>query len=263
MYSNLQTFDTIFKPLENVKVLKTPFISNSYKSHLKRLKFKMRREIHAVLANSAYKTTDEGRINEVKKYYGDRFEYLPEYSDGIHAVYRDSETDKIIMSIAGTDFDNKSGRSKKDLQADAILAIGGDIGSDRFEVSDKKLKTLIGEFGGDNITVAGHSLGAAVGYTIGLMNGVEVFGYNRGGSPLSFQSTKILPNKNTLRERGKKIHLFFSQPELNSIDVLSVGTSFNEPYANVQFVNQKDLPEGEGGIIPAHSTLHFYPDEEF
>jgi hypothetical protein len=215
---------------------------------------------HAVISESAYMVKNTDRMNHINQFYPDEYELITEHTDKTHIAVKHKPSNKIILGIRGTDFENKFGHKKADLKTDGFVTLGLTKTTDRYKKSDKKLKNMIGEYGKDNLSITGHSLGGTITSNLVLKHGVEGHSFNRGGTHASFgKSLKALHP--TYQKRAEKNKVYFSRPSVSrGVDPLSVGTIV-DPLAKVQFVDQKKLSKEQKGVIGAHSISHFTPDK--
>ena len=217
-------------------------------------------EISAVLSEAVYRKGKTAKLNDVNKYYPNRFEIQPE-TDSNHLVVKDSKTGKIHVAIAGTDIENEKGNRLKDLGTDALVTFGlGKLGN-RYRSSDKKVSLLKEKHGKDNLVLSGHSLGGSIVSDLVHKHDIEGHSFNRGGSHHTFSTNKYKALHPTHRERAKKNNVYLTAPSLSGsvVDPLSIGTSA-DPLANVKFIQPKKLKKGQEGVISHHSVHHFTPE---
>jgi hypothetical protein len=111
----------------------------------------------ALLSKSAY---NEGGKRNVEGY-----DILTPYSSPDRVVYQHKRTKHVILAFRGTDARNwKNGFSSKgfrDITSDILLAGAAEGLSHRFTNAEEITQKLITQFGKENVTVTGHSLGGS------------------------------------------------------------------------------------------------------
>ena len=217
-------------------------------------------ELHAIISESAYMSSNKDRMKHLNEFYPDEYELLKGHTDKAHFVVKHKPSDKVIMGVRGTDIEDRFGQKKKDLKTDFLVTLGLTKLSNRYKKSDKKLKSLIDEYGSENVSITGHSLGGTIVSNLVHSHDVEGHSFNRGGTHATFgKSVKSLHPKHA--ERAKKNFVYLSAPSVSKgFDPLSLGTAL-DPLANIQFVKQHDLTEEQKGVIGPHSIHHFMPKQ--
>lgn len=212
-------------------------------------------EINAVLAQAVY-LKKKDRMKEVEKYYGDRFEMLPE-SDNAHLIVVDTETGKVHFAIRGTDITNTNGKRIKDLGTDILAGMGLHRIGSRYKNSDKKLNKIKKTYENE-IVLTGHSLGATITRDLSLKHNLESHSFNSGGSHKTFGMPLISSLHPKNKEKIKKNNVYFTKPKGIKADWLSIGTSL-DPMANVKWIEPKKLSKDKKGVLEGHSIHHFFP----
>ena len=134
----------------------------------------------AKLANEAY-----SKIPNRKNVNG--YNYLPQYSNKDHAVYR--KGDEIVLSARGTQ------PRLSDLRADLNILAGTYSLDPRFVNYNNLYKKVKKDFGSEtNIVTTGHSLGGAQSLFLGNKHNLENYSFNPGVSPLSANFKKLIEN---------------------------------------------------------------------
>jgi len=102
------------------------------------------------------------------------------YSTSQALVFIDSENSKVVVAFPGTSVSNRA-----DLSIDARIAVGKQISNEkRFNRNKQLVQNIINEYGKDNVTVTGHSLGGREAIYIGKELDIPSVTYNLGTSPL-------------------------------------------------------------------------------
>jgi len=114
--------------------------------------------LHTVLKNS-YASKDKQKT--ALDSYG--YAYDPELSNDNQQVYYNKGKNKLLYSIAGT-------HNLSDWGTDAYLAMGHLKDTNRYKNSEETLKKAKKKYGVTNATIAGHSLGGAIGQYVGSAN---------------------------------------------------------------------------------------------
>lgn len=203
------------------------------------------RRNHAIIAQASYSDKPQRIVDEMRP---GRYELLEEFSNSENSVFLDKRTDKVVFGIRGTD-----PRVFVDIEADSLLSIGLPAlkTTGRYKRSRDNLERVIEKYGKDNITMASHSLGAAIASDLSNQYKVESFGFNRGGTSQSFKYSKASKEDRAIN------HLYFTKPGSKGIDILSIGTSGANQTGNVIFLDQLDLPPAKKGLFAPHSLGHF------
>ena len=218
-------------------------------------------ERHAVISESVYMKPSE-RQSYVNQHYPDEYKMLGEHTSDSYSAYKHIPSDKVVFGIRGTDITNEQGGRAKDLGEDALIIFGLDNLSSRTKESDKKLQELIGEYGKDNITLAGHSLAGNISQALSIKHGVESHAFNPGSSPYSTRN-KIYQylGSSQARKRAKNNHVYYTKLKGSSLDWLSV-SGLAHPLQNTHLIPQKNLSKEKGGVLSAHSIHHFHPEDK-
>lgn len=140
---------------------------------------------------------------------------IPELTDDHRTTFFHSETGKVILAFRGTRLS-----SWADLAADLAIIVGVLSLTARYHASCKAAKRAIGEYGLDNVTVTGHSLGGALALAINRRLGTEAHAFNPGAGPCQllsgiFQSVliKLAPESRTSkRAKRSTIHSTMFDP---------------------------------------------------
>lgn len=218
-------------------------------------------ERHAVISESAYIENNQDRMAHINQYYPDEYELIRKHTDKAHIAVKHKNTGKYILGIRGTDIEDTFGQRKADLQTDALVTLGLTKLSNRYKKSDKKLKKMIDEYGKEDLTITGHSLGGTITSDLVHKHDIEGHSFNRGGTHATFgKNIKALHPVH--REKAKKNNVYLSMPSASKgFDPLSLGTAI-DPLASVHFVRQKKLKPEQKGVIAPHSIQHFHPHEK-
>lgn len=215
-------------------------------------------ERHAVISEAAYIGGNQKKLAHIDKYYPNEYSLIDGYTNKEHVAVQHNDTGKIILGVRGTDFENTQGGKLKDLATDALVTFGLHKLSNRYKRSDKHLKKMIDEYGKENISITGHSLGGSIVSDLSHKHDIESHSFNRGGSHATFgKNAKAIHPKH--RERAKRNHVYLSTPSITKgFDPLSLGTAI-DPMANIHFVKQKKLTEEQQSVVNPHSIGHFHP----
>lgn len=100
------------------------------------------------------------------------YEIDPELSNKNRTLYYNKDTNKAIYSFRGT-----TPKNIHDLATDALLAVGLKDISSRFRNANKYTKRAIEKYG-DNLSVAGHSLGGSQALYVNSKHGIEARTFN-------------------------------------------------------------------------------------
>lgn len=213
---------------------------------------------HAVMAQTAYLPKGK-RQDFVDKYYNGEYSYIPEYSDSIHAVYKNKSSGNITMSTRGSDISNTHGGRVKDLATDVLVTLGIENLSNRYKRSERLLNKIRNDNPDTKMTLASHSLGSSINSNLSWKYDIDSYGFNAGASPLSAvaHKHKVLHPKNKEKKQRNKIYLTIPSVEKGG-DLLSLSNVIN-PTANIKFVEQKELSKKDKGVLGAHSLKHFFP----
>ena len=214
---------------------------------------------HAVISSAAYEP--KNRMKYINQYYPGEYDLLKEYSDKHHVVVRHKDTGQVVMGVRGTDIEDKQSGRRGDLATDAAVTLGLHKLSGRYRKSDRLAKSLKRDFGKDNVSLTGHSLGGTIASELSHAHDLPSHSFNRGGSHRTFHTNKILAFHPTHRKRAEQNKVYLAKPSSRGIDPLSIGTAI-DPLANIQFVKQKKLGKEEQGVIGAHSVHHFLPEKK-
>jgi hypothetical protein len=101
------------------------------------------------------------------------YEIDPELSNKNRTLYYNKDTNKAVYSFKGT-----NPRNIHDLATDALLAVGLQDISSRFRNANKYTKRAVEKYGKDNLTLAGHSLGASQSLYVNSKQGIEAHAFN-------------------------------------------------------------------------------------
>jgi hypothetical protein len=126
---------------------------------------------YAQLANAGYSGAD------VDGYDIDR-----ELSNRHRTVYVSKDTGKATLALAGTRLNKRTTRMG-DLGTDALLALGLQSLSSRFQNSKKVARAAIEKYGQENVSATGHSLGGSQALYLNQRLGVGAHAYNPGAPP--------------------------------------------------------------------------------
>lgn len=212
---------------------------------------------YAVLSNLAYdyydKTFEVAEAN-MKKYLPNH-EIIPNLSDSNSVVVKSGND--VIISYRGTNPTNPS-----DLLADVKIATGLPV-SNRFDEAQRKYEYVRTIYPNANITTTGHSLGAALGYSVAKNNQLDGHFFNMGSSPVDILSSGTTKPVNIYHTFG---------------DLVSVSKKYMDTRDNFVEVPRpewlKDTAKnflffgGLGGalkteFIDIHGLHNFLPPQEF
>jgi len=170
----------------NCNKIKTKFVKGEGLSRLKGNERKTM-EYYANFANDAYEPVND-------RHTIDGYEYMPSLSDHQVAVYK-NPSGKVIVAYKGTS-------DKGDIIPDVKIALNKYKNSGEYKNKDTHLKSLIKDYGADNIITTGHSKGAFESHHLAVTNGLKSHSFAVGGTPLDitkkiFQQgyCKIYPSK--------------------------------------------------------------------
>ena len=181
------------------------------------------------------------------------FSYMPEVSDGFHAVYHDPRSRHTLIGIRGT-----NPTSVGDLQADLSITAGREDSDIRFQHSEAKLAEIVGKYGGGDhgkVKVAGHSLGGQIVSRLIAKHGdkgLEGHAFNPGSGPLQ-------------TVRNAKCYVFNSAECQNQRQGLHVHTVEGDPLSFAWHVSTNAASKTHtryrakhgAGALAAHSMANF------
>jgi hypothetical protein len=144
------------------------------------------RVIYAVLSSVAYKANLQEKYKQLKKYGLNRdYFILRQFTNKNITAFYDFINKKIIIAFRGTDSTNKTGLLYDDLLTDIFLGLGLLRTTKRFVESKNILEKAIKKYGKKNITLTGHSLGAAIADYLSSIYKIPAITYNTGSTPIS------------------------------------------------------------------------------
>ena len=217
-------------------------------------------ERHAILAQAAYLRNRRDRQALADKYFNGEYELLADFSDKEHTTFKKRDSSEIVFAVRGTDISNAQGGRMKDLATDVLVTLGVEAISPRYRRADKMLAGLREAHPEANVSVTGHSLGGTIAQGLGWSHDLESHAFNPGASPLHAHGLKhkaLHPGTAAKKERN---HVYLTKPGgVTEFDPISISASVN-PLANLHWIEQKDLPRREQGVLAAHSVAHFAPE---
>jgi hypothetical protein len=119
---------------------------------------------YAQLAEGSYGSKDLSHLG---------YEIDNELSNKNRTLYYNKDTNKVVYSLRGT-----NPKNIHDLTTDALLAVGLKDISSRFRNANKYTKKAIEKYGKDNLSLAGHSLGASQSLYVNSKHNIEAHAFN-------------------------------------------------------------------------------------
>lgn len=137
-------------------------------------------DLYDVLENSYADEKAQENFAKAEGYILDK-----DLSSSTEQFYYNPDTNKLLMSVRGT-------ASLDDVKTDYEMLRGRLKDTERYKKADRKLKEAKEKYAGYDTTIAGHSLGSAIGSRIASGND-KVISYNQGdmGGKTNKNETKI------------------------------------------------------------------------
>jgi hypothetical protein len=155
-----------------------------------------------------------------------------------HTTFYNSRTKQVVLAIAGTDWGVAD-----DWVTNAGIATGNTLFHNRKRASIKYAKKLIAEYGKENVTVTGHSMGGWVATEVARATGVKAVVFNSASvGGINELYKKLMTKADITAYHTNKLSKF-------DIDVVSMLNPHNSDY----------VPRKKG--LDVHTIDNFLPDE--
>lgn len=212
------------------QLLSDPSIPQKYKGRSK-----------PISTPSPLKGIDFARLSQASYHKGternvEGYNILEKYSSPDRVVYQHKDTGHVIIAFRGTDTHHKS-NFWRDASTDALLAGGFQDYSYRFRNSTDVTKQVIKQYGVNNVSLTGHSLGGSQAMYISNKTGAHAEVYN---PHTDYQAS--ITNENYF---NTNLHVNYTDP---------VATFF--PGAHFQNVDARYNKKASPGI-PQHAIGNF------
>ena len=143
--------------------------------------------IFANLSDASYKKTMKDKLAVlINASLQKEYTIMALYTNRDITTFWDSDCEKAIMVVRGTDDKDLLGMKYSDLYTDAHLALGLLNRTKRYKESERMFLKLRAKYG-DNVILSGHSLGGRISGGLSQKYHCPAIIYNQGSSP--FDST--------------------------------------------------------------------------
>lgn len=191
---------------------------------------------YAIFAEAAY-YKDPNDVRKILDKYGKQAWSLVPISSDDAKTFRSKDTGQVVVGIRGTDTSNI-----EDLFTDLALVGGVSRFTPRAKQISNIVKYAIDNYGKDNVSISGHSLGGELGRQAANQFGVKAYVYNRAASVLD-----------TFNKENKNIE-DYSTNTGDTKDIISVLGTKQQKHSHSEFEKLKDKD--------AHTLQNFLPQTQ-